>query len=107
MMIGLVIAVVVGVSLILGISSSVDKIVEDSEFTAVGTLTSILPFIFVAVLLIGAVAFMAYESGSRHEDKDVRENKREARDLSIQIPKSDPATKSESIEPPTTFFGES
>lgn len=74
-LISVMIAIVVGVNLIptiIGVTTNLTE--EAGEGTAVSTLMGILPYIFVAVILIGVVAWLG---GSPFGDSDEKKERRE------------------------------
>ena len=70
------IAIVVGVNLVPGIIDSVNKASENGtlpEGTAVSALADVLPIIFVVVIIMGAVAWIAGAPGASRTRERIRE----------------------------------
>ena len=62
-LIGVVIALVVGVSLIPTIGNAVTASQTTfAKTTSVGTLVGLLPIIFIAIIILGAVGFMSQQN---------------------------------------------
>lgn len=76
-LIGVMMAIVVGVNLIPAITGSIAEVTEEAtgEATAVTALVGVLPYIFVAVIIIGAVAWLGGSWGGSEEDKSERKGK--------------------------------
>lgn len=62
-LIGIMISIVVGVSLIPKITETIDAIPEEDVPEGFGVLVDILPIVFVAVILLGAVAWIGGSMG--------------------------------------------
>lgn len=56
-LIGIMISIVVGVSLIPTILTTIDALPTDMD-SGLGALVDVLPYVFVAVILLGAVAWI-------------------------------------------------
>ena len=59
-LIGIAISIVIGVALVPTVVSTVNNLDTVATPSAVLNLTQLLPIVFVAILIIGAVGFIAY-----------------------------------------------
>ncbi len=77
-LIGIVIAIVVGINLIQPISSAVETITTPTYSSAVSSISGILPIIFAAIIILGAVSWMGFGMSSK-------KNKKEPSQVSITV----------------------
>ena len=63
-LIGVAIAIVVGVSLIPVVTDTVSSL-NQSYSTSILNLANIIPIVFVAIIIVGAVGFIAYAVAGR------------------------------------------
>ena len=65
-MIGIVIGLVVGIALLAPVQESVDKVSTANGYSSsISSLVSILPIIFITVIIIGAVGFFAFSNSDK------------------------------------------
>jgi hypothetical protein len=75
-LIGIMIAIVVGVNLLPLITETISNVTAEGDLSpAVSSLMNVLPYIFVAVIIIGAVAWMVGSFGGSTEEKEERREK--------------------------------
>ena len=88
-LIGVLIAVVIGVSLIPVIVSSVDGLSTATTPSSVLHLSALLPIAFVAILIIGAVGFIAHHTSSDKSTEKAKHEKKNTSPINVNYARLD------------------